>query len=149
MAGEITEQKLPTEEITPSQWRKRLTYAVLGSLSLSDNIPEQMPSDVVYSVFYQLKPKYPRFLGSLNFQRTKYATGSKELEDILFYLGAFGLVTVENHDFRCLRFSDKDKEATKDNMQKRMANDNSLAELKDLSNDFAKLFRSQTNTCTK
>lgn len=131
--------KLPAETLTPGEWQKRLMYAVLGSFSLSEDIPEEIPSDRVYTAFSQLKSKYPNWLGSLSFQTSKYSTVSKDLEDALFFLGAFGLVTRKNRDFRCLGFSQEDKAAAKARMQKYIAVDNSLEELEELSSEFAKL----------
>jgi hypothetical protein len=149
MVNETFNSQMPTETITPWEWRTRLTCAVLGSFSLSDDLPEQIPTDLVYSSFQELKQRYPKWLGSLHFQTSKYATVCVGLEDSLFYLGAFGLVTVENRDFRCLRFSSKAKAVTKDKVKQHLASDSSIKELEDLSNDFAKLINSGINACTE
>ncbi len=145
---EMDTKDQPIENMTPCEWRNRLMYTVLGTLSLSENVPELIQNDLVYSAFFQLKARHPKWLGSLHFQTSKYATISKNLEDTLFYLGAFGLVTVENRDFRCLRFSNKDKAAAKNKMQKRIAENADLKELEDLSNEFANLVTEQPNACT-
>lgn len=152
MTDETSKSERPPERATPWELQKRLTYAVLGTFSLSDDVPEQIPANRVYTAFYELKPKYPRWLGSLYFQTSKHATVCKGLEDILFYLGAFGLVTVENRDFRCLRFSSKDKAVTRNKIRKQMIKGYNLKELEGLSNDFAKLVKEKAeepNTCTR
>lgn len=149
MRNKISKSQTPTAPTSPWEWRKRLSYAVLGSFTLSDDLPEEVPTDFVYSAFSTIKPRYPNWLGSLHFETYRSATTCKNLEDILFSLGAFGLVTVENRDFKYLRFSVQDKKVTKDKINKRMVKDGSLKDLKDLSNDFAKSIASQIKASTK
>ena len=131
---------------TPWEWRKQLTYAVLGTFCLAEGIPEQMPTEYIYSAFSSLKPKYPKWLGLLHFEISESATTCKGLEDILFSLGAFGLVTVENRDFRCLRFKSDDRKVTRSKMQERIAADSNLKDLEDLSNDFARYIKDKIKT---
>lgn len=149
MENERSNSTVSAEQITPIELRKRLMYAVLGSLSLSDDVPELIPTSRIYSIFQQLQPRYPRWLGPLYFESSKEDIICKDLEDILFYLGAFGLLTVENHDFKCLRFTKKDRIATKDNMKSRIATDKSLQELEGLASAFSKLVRGEADVCTR
>lgn len=139
----------PSEEVTPWEWRKRLTDAVLGSLSLSDDIPERIQTNAIYSAFHELQPRYPHWLGSLYFETSHHATVCKGLEDILFSLGAFGLVTVENYDFKLLRISPKAKEVTKHKVKVRFSNDDRLKELEGLSNEFAKSIEKHSKVSPK
>lgn len=129
----------PTETLSPWELRKRLTFAVLGSLSLSDDIPSIIITNTIYSAFYDLKSRYPKWLGSLYFETSGSTISCKNLEDVLFSLGAFGLVTVENHDFRRLRFEPRDRKIAKEKVCTRMKDDGNLEELKNLSNEFAKI----------
>ncbi len=139
MVVKSSESTKPAEALSPWELRKRLNFAVLGSLSLSDNIPSIIVTHTVYSAFSQLKNKYPKWLGSLYFETSGSTVSCKNLEDILFSLGAFGLVTVENHDFRRLRFEPEDRKIVKEKVCARMKDDQSLKELKELSNEFAKI----------
>ncbi len=143
--GKLSVSSNPTETMAPWELRKRLTFAVLGSLSLSDEIPEIIATASVYSAFHELKGKYPKLLGSLYFEMSGSDISCKNLEDILFSLGAFGLVTVENYDFRRLRFDPKDRMVAKEKVCTRMKDDRNLEELEDLSNEFAKIVHSPTN----
>jgi len=148
MITKPTMSEKPAETISPWELRKRLTFAILGSFSLSDNIPDVIATNVVYSAFHQLKNKYPRWLGSLYFEISGNTMSCKHIEDILFSLGAFGLVTVENHDFRRLRFNEVDRKMTKAKVRMRTENAQSLEELEDLSNEFSKIIQTSIDAST-
>lgn len=127
---------------TPWQCRARVTDAVLAALSLQDNadlLPEVIKTEKVFEAFYRLREKYPEWLSCLYFQNRGDSYVSRGLEDVLFALGAFGLVTVENHDYRFLRLDRQ----TRDEIKKLLLGESrdDLVILKKMSNDFAEIMK--------
>ncbi|MBI2909465.1 MAG: hypothetical protein HYX92_17610 [Chloroflexi bacterium] len=137
--GRLAAESGPAKGLTPSQWRARVTEAVLASFSLH-SLPTRMPRDKVFDAFCKLSVTYPDWLGSLYFERAGKSCVSKGIEEVLFALGAFQLVTVENHDYRFLRIEPDTSRQIKEGMKSRLSADE-LRDLEKLSNDFAKLIR--------
>lgn len=132
---------LPPKGLTPWEWRSRITDAVLSSFSLygrEHSIPERVQTDKVYQAFYELKAKYPEWLGNLNFEKGYNMFVSKQLEDVFFSLGAFRLMTVENHDYRYLKIDKLTKAQIKKSVKGRVSSKD-IRILRRLSNDFASI----------
>jgi len=145
MATSVTPEKKPPKGLTPWQWRGRLTDAVLSSFFLQSrgkSLPDRVRTKDVFNAFYQLRnqEKYLYWLGSLHFEIGEDVTISKALEDVLFTLGAFELVTVENHDFRYLRVDPKTRKAMKKQIEARLPA-HQVKQLRELSNEFTELVK--------
>ena len=141
MSVMVAKEQRPILGISPWQWRARLTDAVLGSFSLQSSgntLPESMPSDKVFAAFYKLRNRYPEWLGSLYFEEGHDTLVCKGLEDVLFTLGAFGLVTVENHDYRYLRINREIRKIIKKQIEER-SSEQKLKTLRRLSNEFTRI----------
>jgi len=132
-------QMNPTKGLMPWECRSLVTDAVLASFSLQskgNQLPKRIPTSSVFGAFHQLKDKYPEWLSSLYFEKGAEVYVSKQLEDVLFALGAFGLVTVENHDYRYLSIDSEAKRQIKKQVLKRLSK-HKLGVLKAMSNEFA------------
>jgi hypothetical protein len=143
MASITSLKKGPPMGMTPWQWRVRVTDAVISSFCLqskSNQLPERMQTRKVFDAFHVLKNKYPNWLGSLHFEKGANVYVSKGLEDVLFSLGAFGLVTVENHDYRYLRVDPGSKKEMKKQVEEHLSEPD-LKVLKGLSDEFASLVK--------
>lgn len=143
MANVTSLKGSPRMGMTPWEWRVRVTDAVISSFCLqseSNRLPQRMQTKKVFDAFAKLKNKYPNWLGSLHFEKGADVYISKGLEDVLFSLGAFGLVTVENHDFRYLRINHSSKKEMKKQVEERLGEPD-LKVLKGLSNEFATLVK--------
>ena len=145
MVTSVPAEKGPPKGLTPGQWRGRLTDAVLSSFFLQsqdEELPERILTKKVFDAFCRLreKKKYEYWLGGLHFEKGKDTNISKGLEDVLFALGAFGLVTVENHDFRYLRADRESKREIKDQIESRLP-DEQLKKLRELSDEFAAIVK--------
>jgi hypothetical protein len=86
----------------------RLADAVLAAFCFQSESPKRRkPMDVqaVYRVFAELRPKYPAWLQDMRFTYGPADTVpiSGALEDILFDLGASGIMAVENPRYKYLR----------------------------------------------
>jgi len=141
MAETAILQKGPTKGMTPWQHRSRVTDAVLASFSLQSKenpLPDRIPAQKVFGAFCKLKDEYPYWLGSLHFDKGADTYISKGLEDVLFALGAFGLVTVENHDFRYLRADPDTRDMIGKQLEDRLSSDHpdELETLRRLANEF-------------
>lgn len=131
------------KEMTPWQHRLLVRDAVLASLSLQSEakqLPERIQRRKLFEAFCRLQQhrKYERWLGSLYFEKQAEACVSKQLEDVLFSLGAFGLVTVENHDYRFLKVTPDARNAMRTQLESRSTTTD-LEALKGMSNEFAGL----------
>jgi hypothetical protein len=105
-------------------------------------MPERIPTSKVFNAFCHLQsnPKYDRWLGSLYFEKEARNCVSKDLEEVLFSLGAFGLVSVENHDYRYLRITDATRRKIRGRVEK-STKPGDLRVLRDLSVEFSKLVK--------
>jgi hypothetical protein len=141
MAKIVASNRTP-KEMTPWECRSRVTDAVLASLSLQDSqhlLPSDLETTKVFEAFYQLRNRYPKWLECLYFEGQPGYRISRGLEDVLFSLGAFGLVTVENKDYRFLRLDDNTKAEIKKHVICKLSDD--LPILKRKSNDFVELMK--------
>lgn len=128
---------------TPWQCRRDLTNAVMASLSLQSpgrELPERLFTAKVFDAFNELKGKFPEWLGCLYFEKGPNDVVSRELEEVLFSLGAFRLVTVENYDYRWLRIDPDGKREIKKDLESRFCG-KKLKRLTALSDQFAGLVK--------
>ncbi|MBI4288235.1 MAG: hypothetical protein HY671_07410 [Chloroflexi bacterium] len=114
----------------------------MAALSLQDSghsLPEVIQTDKVFEAFYHLREKYPQWLDCLYFQSQANMYVSRGLEDVLFALGAFGLVTVENHDYRSLKLDNQTRNEIKKHVIAKSSGD--LKTLRKMSNEFAEIVK--------
>jgi hypothetical protein len=124
---------------TPWQWQKQVTEALLASLTFetTKNL-ELIDTNKIYKALHDLQDRYPSWLASIFFEGSKESYYSKQLEDAMFSLGTMGLITLENHDYRCVRIEKGTKDVIKASLETKFEK-GELEELTRLSNDFTQL----------
>lgn len=134
-------QKYPHKHrITPFKPSEpSLTDLVLGVLAKWTQSQKKttLTIDSVYFGFYRLAQKNPNLFGGLYFSGSKKSPYSKKLEDILFFLGSGGILSVENPKFKYFKISGP----SKDNVVKELGSaygDPFMEQLGNLTREFAK-----------
>jgi len=96
-------------DITPFRPSKpnlmSIVMGVLGEWSRQYK-RDLLPIDSVYHGFRDLSKKYPELFNELYFTKAGNIPYSKKLEDVLFFLGAGGVISVENPKFKYYKISE-------------------------------------------
>jgi hypothetical protein len=72
-----------------------------------DEIP--LDTQKIHTAFFEVKKKFPELLDEVLFSTKDVYPYSRELEKVLFRLGASDLISWLNPDFKVLRISEKSK----------------------------------------
>ena len=121
-----------------------LVDAVLAAFcfqSEREKLPPHLSVQAVYRAFAELRRKYPAWFQDLSFSYGPADTVpiSGILEDILFDLGASGIMSVSNPWYKNLSISKSKLEIMRQAISKRR-NETEQGELKSLADDFDQLY---------
>jgi len=125
-----------------------LVDAVLAAFSFQTKnreLPELLNVQAVYRAFAKLREKYPAWLQDMRFTHGPEGTVpvSGALEDILFDLGASGIMIVENPWYKYLKILPTKLQVIRQAISRRR-NETDQNELKRLADEFSLLYSEAT-----
>ena len=135
-------------KVDSSEDELHLVDAVLAAFSFQSKnreLPELLNVQGVYKAFAKIREKYPAWLQDMRFTYGPKGTVpvSGALEDILFDLGASGIMIVENPWYKYLKIPPPKLEVIRQAISRRR-NETEQNELKRLADEFSLLYSEAT-----